>query len=63
MQHLTTEELAKRWGLSANRLRQWRVAGTGPNFLKLGDGPKAPVRYRLEDIVEYERDRYYAAEH
>ena len=61
-QLLTTDQLADRWGLSANRLRQWRVAGTGPNFLKLGDGPKAPVRYRLEDIEEFERDRYYAAE-
>ena len=61
MQHLTTDELAKRWGLSANRLRQWRVAGMGPNFLKLGDGPKAPVRYRLEDIEEFERDNYFSA--
>lgn len=62
MQHLTTSDLAKRWGVSSNRLRQWRVEGKGPNFLKLGDGPKAPVRYRLEDIEEFEKDRYYAAE-
>lgn len=62
MQHLTTDELSKRWGLSANRLRQWRVAGMGPAFVKLGDGPKAPVRYRLDDVEEYEKDRYFTSE-
>lgn len=61
MQHLTTDQLSKRWGLSANRLRQWRVEGKGPAFIKLGSGPKAPVRYRLEDVEEYEKDNYYSA--
>lgn len=62
MQHLTTDELAKRWGLSANRLRQWRVEGKGPSFIKLGTTPKAPVRYRLEDIEDFERDNYFSAQ-
>lgn len=62
MQHLTTDELAKRWGLSANRLRQWRVESRGPSFIKLGQGPKAPVRYRLEDIEEFEKDNYFSAQ-
>jgi len=62
MQHLTTDQLAKRWGVSSNRLRQWRVEGKGPSFIKLGPGPKAPVRYRLEDIEEFERDNYYSSQ-
>lgn len=62
MQMLTTEQLADRWGLSANRLKQWRTEGKGPGFVKLGDGPKAPVRYKLEDIEEFEKDRYYSAQ-
>lgn len=60
--HLTSEELAKRWGVSSSRVRQWRCEGTGPAFIKLGNGPKAPVRYRLEDIEEFERDNYYSAQ-
>lgn len=62
MQHLTTDQLSKRWGVSSNRLRQWRVEGKGPGFIKLGDGPKAPVRYRLDDVEEYEKDRYFTSE-
>lgn len=62
MQFLTTDQLADRWGLSASRIKQWRVDGKGPSFVRLGDGPKAPVRYRLEDIEEYEKDRYYSAQ-
>lgn len=59
MQHLTTDQLSKRWGVSSNRLRQWRVEGKGPGFIRLGDGPKAPVRYLLTDIENFERERYY----
>jgi predicted DNA-binding transcriptional regulator AlpA len=48
---LRTEDLAQRWGLSPDTLKNWRSAGRGPNFIKLGSA----CRYRLADIVEFER--------
>lgn len=47
---LSTNDLAKRWGLRSGTLSRWRQYGTGPTFLKFGKA----VRYRLEDVIEYE---------
>ena len=60
MQYLTTEELAKRWAVAPNTLRRWRVDGTGPGFVKLGTGIRSAVRYRIDDIEEYEKDNYFS---
>ena len=49
-----TEDLAKRWGLSPDTLKNWRWAGRGPKFLKLGFA----CRYRWEAIVEFERSNH-----
>jgi hypothetical protein len=37
-------------GVSVDTIRRWRRLGTGPVYLKLGTGPKAPVRYRITDL-------------
>lgn len=50
MKHLTTEELANRWGMNPTTLCNWRVAGRGPKFMKFGKN----VLYALSDIEEYE---------
>lgn len=56
-QHLITPaQLALRWGLSLHTLSQWRVAGTGPKFIRLGDGERPRIRYRMSDILAYERE-------
>lgn len=56
-QHLITPaQLALRWGLNINTLNQWRVAGTGPKFIRLGDGERPRIRYRMSDILAYERE-------
>jgi hypothetical protein len=34
-------------------MRQWRCAGLGPDYIKLGDTPKADVRYTLKDVEQY----------
>lgn len=52
---LTTEALAERWNRSPKALRVDRSRGRGPTFIKLGPGKKAPVRYRLSDVLAYER--------
>lgn len=54
---LDQSQLAKRWDMHPRTLENWRQQGRGPRFFKLHDGPKAPVRYRLEDIEEFEKER------
>ena len=52
--YLTPDQLAERWKMNVDTLRNWRSQGTGPAFVKLTD---RMVRYRLEDVEQYERDR------
>jgi hypothetical protein len=49
----TTEQLAERWQISARTLVQWRWQGIGPKYVKL-NGERSSVRYRLQDIEEFE---------
>jgi RNA polymerase sigma-70 factor (ECF subfamily) len=51
--HLTQEELAERWRVSARSLERWRSEGTGPAFIKLA----GRVLYRLQDVEQYESDQ------
>ena len=53
---LTTEELADRWGMNPSSIENMRGRKQGPVFIKLGVGSSAPVRYRLSDIQEFEKD-------
>ena len=48
---LTDIELADRLGVSRFTVRSWRLKGVGPRFLKMWRA----VRYRSEDVDEYER--------
>ncbi len=50
-QMLSGRALAERWGLSTKTLDKWRNTGDGPPYLKIGRA----VRYRMEDIVEFEQ--------
>jgi hypothetical protein len=47
---IKTRQLAKRWGIDAGTLRQWRWYGKGPYFIKIGSS----VVYSLEDIQRFE---------
>jgi len=46
---LTPKELAERWGMSERTLAQWRYLKKSPAYFRAGG-----IRYRLEDILEYE---------
>ena len=50
IRHLDQAAVARRLGLSKRTLEKWRWQRRGPRFLKAG----GRVRYRLEDIEEYE---------
>ncbi len=55
-QHLITPaQLAIRWSMNLNTLSQWRAAGMGPAYLRIGDGKRPSIRYRMSDILAYER--------
>lgn len=50
---LDTPALSLVMGVPEQTLRQWRCAGIGPDYIKLGQGPKAAVRYTLKDVEDY----------
>ena len=49
---LTPQQLSERWEgrISARTLANWRSAGLGPPFVKLGGG----IVYRAADVEAYE---------
>ena len=49
----TTKELSALLKIPEQTLRQWRCAGTGPDYIKLGVGSKAAVRYTRKDVEDY----------
>lgn len=42
---LKAAEVAKILQVSEKTLIRWRAQKRGPDFIRLGDGPRAPVRY------------------
>lgn len=46
---LSEREAAAWLGLAVKTLQNWRWAGRGPGFIKLGPS-RSPVRYRLSDL-------------
>ena len=46
---LTEIELSELLSMDRGTLRNWRSAGIGPTFIKIGRS----VRYKLSDILDY----------
>lgn len=53
---LKEKEAATLLGLSVKTLRQWRWKGTGPDYLKLGNGRGAAIRYEVSALETF-KDR------
>jgi predicted site-specific integrase-resolvase len=51
---LTPADVAARWHIDVKTLSNWRVAGKGPAFVKIGAGRNGKVLYRQEDIASWE---------
>jgi hypothetical protein len=49
--HLLTEEVARRWKISARTLEGWRWRNVGPKYRKIG----GRCIYALEEIERFER--------
>lgn len=50
---LTSKEMAHLLRVSVSTLERWRLAGTGPIYIKLGLGKRAKVLYRRSDAASY----------
>lgn len=50
--HLTTKQLAERWGMNPVSLSNWRIKGTGPRFIKIGK----LVFYPLDEVEAAEKN-------
>jgi hypothetical protein len=48
---LSTKELAERWKMTPDALKQMRYLRQGPVFVRIG----TRVLYRLEDVEAYEK--------
>lgn len=53
---LTPAEVAKLLSMHEGSLAAWRSQKRGPKWVKLGDKPKSPVRYRRGDLAKYLAD-------
>lgn len=54
-QLLFPKHLAARLNVTVETLANWRSRGLGPTYTKLTPGPQGRVRYRLDDVVAWER--------
>ena len=50
---LTPKEAAAMLRVSTDTLEGWRAKRQGPAWTKLGEGKRAPVRYRRGDIEAF----------
>ncbi|SPD73759.1 conserved hypothetical protein [uncultured Desulfobacterium sp.] len=50
---LVDEEAARILNLGKQTLRNWRVARKGPPYIKMGGS----IRYRLDDLLQYQNEK------
>ncbi len=58
---LDNEQTAALLGIKPNTLEIWRCRGRGPNFVKMGDTPQAPVRYQRSVLMDWLARRSFAS--
>jgi predicted site-specific integrase-resolvase len=57
MPFLTPDQVAERYQISPDSLKEWRYKGRGPKFLRIGKR----VRYREADLLRWEQEQEAAA--
>lgn len=53
--HFSQVELADRWRITTRTLDRWRVAGTGPAWLRIN----GRILYRAKDVLGFEQLRLW----
>ena len=56
---LTEKEIAREFNVSLSKLRQDRSNNVGLPYFKLSDKKSSGVRYNLDDIYKYLKERTY----
>jgi predicted site-specific integrase-resolvase len=51
--YLTPEQVAERYQVSPDSLKEWRYKGVGPKYLRIGKR----VRNREADLLQWEQER------
>lgn len=54
---LSSEDAARALGVSPKTLANWRCAGRGPAYVHIGDSPRSPVLYLMDDLEGWLRSR------
>lgn len=49
--------VAARYSMTPESLANWRREGKGPRWIRLGDGKRPRVMYRMADVIEWENQR------
>lgn len=52
-QLLTTKQVADLLQVQVGTLEAWRGKQIGPDWIKLGEGIRAPIRYRQQAVAAY----------
>jgi hypothetical protein len=55
---LTTIEAAPLIGIRPGTLNKWRQYKIGPAYVEYGNGKKPRIKYRVDDLRTFLRDRY-----
>ena len=58
---LTSAETAALLGIKPNTLEIWRCKSRGPAFVKMGDTPQSPIRYRRSKVMEWLERQSFAS--
>jgi predicted DNA-binding transcriptional regulator AlpA len=56
-EHLSPTELAARLGVALRTIYDMNYRGTGPRYFRTGTSPGGLVRYRLSDVLAWEREQ------
>ncbi len=51
--YLRPAEAAARIGVSVKTIADWRLKGTGPTYVRLGDSTRSPIRYPEDELAAY----------
>jgi predicted site-specific integrase-resolvase len=57
MTFLTPDQVAERYQISPDSLKEWRYKGRGPKYVRIGKR----VRYREADLERWEREQEAAS--
>jgi predicted site-specific integrase-resolvase len=53
MSFLTPDQVAERYQISPDSLKEWRYKGRGPKYIRIGKR----VRYRESDLLRWEEEQ------